>query len=99
VKKLFALLAIAFLIGAPTLFAKSKSYSGTVTMLHEDGGFMMETKDGTVVTVQTSSKTKFTHANNKAGKHKDLAEGMHVDVKMMSNGKTAESIKMTPEKK
>ena len=100
-KKLFVITAL-LVIAATTAFAHAghvHKYMGTVTMLHGDNSFMMETAKGDVVTIQTSSKTSFMHADNHKAKLSELAEGMRVVVKMSTDGKTAASVKMSPGKK
>ncbi|MBV8519239.1 MAG: hypothetical protein JO197_17730 [Acidobacteria bacterium] len=70
------------------------TYMGTVTTLHGLGTFVMKTTDGHDVTVQTSSSTRWTDAEDHAAKPADLAAGMRVVVKMSVDGKTAGSVKM-----
>ncbi len=69
------------------------SYMGSVTMLHGDS-FMMKTTDGKDLTIQTSPKTTWLHADDHAAKSSELAVGQRVVVKMMMDGKTADSVKM-----
>jgi hypothetical protein len=61
---------------------------GTVSMLHDDGSFMIKTTDGKDVTVATSPATTWDPARS------DLAVGKRVVVKMTLDGKTASSVKM-----
>jgi hypothetical protein len=70
------------------------TYMGSVTMLHGDS-FMMKTTDGKDLTIQTSPKTTWLHADNQAAKASDLTAGQRVVVKMMMDGKTADSVKMS----
>lgn len=75
------------------------TYKGTVTMLHGDNAFMMKTTNGKEITVQTTTKTKFMHADHQVAKQSELAAGMRVVVKMSPDGKTATSVKMSAPKK
>jgi hypothetical protein len=76
------------------------TYMGSVTMLHGDHAFMMTTTDGKDLTIVTSPSTKWLHADDHAAKQSDLTVGQRVVVKMMIDGKTADSVKMsTPAKK
>ena len=70
------------------------TYMGSVTMLHDDGSFMMKTTDGKQITVLTSSETAYTNTDGHAAKRGDLVVGMRVVVKMTTDGKTAASVKM-----
>jgi uncharacterized GH25 family protein len=94
---LFLLLAVA------SAFAHAghiHTYMGSVTMLHGDNAFMMKTTDGKDLTIQTSPKTTWLHADSRAAKKSELAVGQRVVVKMMIDGKTADSVKMSaPPKK
>jgi hypothetical protein len=101
-KKLLVLSALLIIAAVP-LFAHPghahATYMGTVSMLHGDNTFMIETEKGDVVTIVTNDKTAFTHADNSKAKIGDLAEGMRVVIKMSDDGKVATSIKMSPAKK
>ena len=74
------------------------SYMGTVTMLHDDGSFMMNTADGKTMTVKTSATTTYVRADDRAATRNDLAVSMRVVVKMMTDGQTAASVKMSAAK-
>ena len=85
------LAALALLLLAATAFAHAghaHTYMGTVTMLHDDGSFMIKTTDGKDVTILTSPATTWDPARS------DLAVGKRVVVKMTPDGKTASSVKM-----
>lgn len=69
-------------------------YMGTVSMLHGDAAFMITTTDGKSVTVQTSAATTYSDADGHAAKRADIAVGKRVVVKMMTDGKTASSVKL-----
>jgi hypothetical protein len=89
-KKTLAVLVVLLL--AATAFAHAghaHTYMGTVTMLHDDGSFMIKTTDGKDVTVATSPATTWDPARA------DLAVGKRVVVKMTLDGKTASSVKMS----
>ncbi len=96
---LFSLLLLA----ASSAFAHAgevHSYMGTVTMLHDDGSFMMKTTAGKEIAVATSATTTYKHADGKPAKHTDLAVDTRVVVTMSTDGKTATSIKLgAPAKK
>jgi len=100
-KKLFILTALLVVAAVPAFAhpGHEHTYMGTVSMLHGDNTFMMETEKGDVVTIVTDRKTTFMHADNTKAKMSDLAEGMKVVIKMSTDGKTANSIKMSPAKK
>jgi len=101
-KKLTALSILLLLLAATTAFAHAghvHTYMGTVTMLHGGGEFMMKTTDGKNITIRTTSKTKFMHADDRAAKVSDVAVGTRIVVKMSTDGKTAASVKMSAPKK
>jgi len=101
-KKLTAISLFLFL-AATTAFGHAghiHTYMGSVTMLHGDGAFMMKTTDGKDLTIQTSAKTKWLHSDGHAAKRSELEVGQRVVVKMMTDGKTADTVKMSaPPKK
>jgi hypothetical protein len=100
VKKRIALSAVLVFVAA-TAFAHAghaHNYMGTVTMLHGHGEFMMKTTDAKTVTIKTTNKTMFTHADNHAAKLSELKTGMRVVVKLNTDGKTAASVKMSAAK-
>jgi len=85
------LATFALLLVAAAAFAHAghaHTYMGTVSMLHDDGSFMIKTTDGKDVTIATSAAT--TYDPSRAG----LAVGKRVVVKMTLDGKTASSVKM-----
>jgi hypothetical protein len=100
-KKLVAV-SLFLLLVVTSAFAHAghiHTYMGSVTMLHGDS-FMMKTTDGKDLTIQTSPKTTWLHADDHAAKSSELAVGQRVVVKMMMDGKTADSVKMSePAKK
>lgn len=99
-KNLFA--SFALLLVAVSAFAHAghaHTYMGSITMLHGDNAFMMKTTDGKEVTIQTSPKTAFTDTDNHPANPSELAVGQRVVVKMMTDGKTAVSVKMSAPKK
>jgi hypothetical protein len=101
-KKLVAA-SLFLLLAVTSAFAHAghiHTYMGSVTMLHDDNTFMMKTTDGKDHTIQTSPKTKWLHSDNHAAKSSELAVGQRVVVKMMVDGKTADTVKMgAPAKK
>jgi hypothetical protein len=101
-KKLIAI-SLFLLLAVSSAFAHAghvHNYMGSVTMLHGGGTFMMKTTDGKDLTIQTSSKTKWLHSDGHAAKSSELAVGQRVVVKMMIDGKTADTVKMgAPPKK
>lgn len=96
-KKLFAI-SLFVLFAAASVFAHAghvHMYMGTVTMLHGDTQFMMKTTDGKDLTIDTSSKTSWLHADGHAAKQSELGVGLRVVVKMNTDGKTAASVEMS----
>ncbi len=100
-KKLF-MISLFLLLAGTTAFAHAghiHTYMGSVTMLHGDA-FMMKTTDGKALTIETSAKTTFLHSDDHPATKSELAVGQRVVVKMMTDGKTAATVKMTaPAKK
>ena len=95
-KKLIAL--IFFFATVTSAFAHAghiHTYMGTVTMLHGEHAFMMKTTDGKDLTIETTNKTKWAHADGHVAKSTELAAGDRVVVKMMTDDKTAASVKMS----
>jgi len=87
-----SLAALALFLFAAAAFAHAghaHTYMGTVSMLHDDGSFMIKTTDGKDVTIATSPETTFDPARA------NLAVGKRVVVKMTLDGKTASSVKMS----
>ncbi len=64
-------------------------YMGTVTALHGDGRFTVKTTEGKEVTIRTTSKTAFTPQRSA------LTVGGRVVVRMLTDGKTAASVRMS----
>ncbi len=75
------------------------TYMGTVTMLHGEHAFMMKATDGKELTIATSPKTIWQHADGHIAKADELKVGDRVVVKMMKDDKTAAEVKMAPPKK
>jgi hypothetical protein len=101
-KKLIAV-SILLLLVSTAAFAHAghaHTYMGTVTMLHSKTEFMMKTTEGKDLTIATTSKTSWLHADGHAAKQGELAVGSRVVVKMNTDAKTAASVKMSaPAKK
>ncbi|HXH41727.1 MAG TPA: hypothetical protein VNN08_24095 [Thermoanaerobaculia bacterium] len=95
--------SLVLLLAVTSAFAHAghiHTYMGSVTMLHGDTAFMMKTTDGKDLTIETSPKTTWLHADTHAAKRSDLAVGQRVVVKMMIDGKTAATVTMSaPSKK
>lgn len=90
--------SLFLLLAATSAFAHAgeiHTYMGSVTMVHSDTEFMMKTTAGKDLTIQTSTKTKWLHADGHAAKSSELAAGQRVAVKMMADGKTADTVKMS----
>ncbi|MEK6375944.1 MAG: hypothetical protein AABO58_24975 [Acidobacteriota bacterium] len=90
-------LSLVLLLAAAAAFAHGghgHTYMGSVTMLHDDGSFMMQTTGGKEITVLTSEDTAYAHSDGHAAKRSELAVGMRVVVKMTTDGKTAASVKI-----
>jgi hypothetical protein len=96
-KKLIAvsLFLLVTVTGAFAHAGHSHTYMGSVTMLHGDSAFMMKTTDGKDLTIETSAKTTWLRSDDHAAKGSELAVGQRVVVKMMTDGKTADSVKMS----
>jgi len=96
-------LSVLLLLASTTAFAHAghvHTYMGTVTMLHSSTQFMMKTTDGKDLTIDTTPKTSWLHADGHTATMSELAVGSRVVVKMNIDGKTAASVKMSaPEKK
>lgn len=89
------ILSILFIAAAAFAHAgHAHTYMATITMLHDDGSLMIKTSDGKDMTIATSAATTYAHADGTAAKRADLAAGMRVVIKMMTDGKTAASVKM-----
>ena len=96
-KKLVAT-SLFLLLAATSAFAHAghiHTYMGSVTILHGDNTFAMKTTDGKNLTIQISPKTKWLHSDDHAAKSSELAVGQRVVVKMMADGKTADTVKMS----
>ena len=100
-KKTLAVLALVTLAATSAMAHAGHihTYMGTVTMLHGGDAFMIKTTDGKDLTIKTSSKTTYFHADDHAAKPSELAVGERVVVKMNVDGKTAATVKMSPAKK
>ena len=95
-KKLIAL--IFFFSTVTSAFAHAghiHMYMGTVTMLHGEHAFMMKTTDGKNLTIETIKKTQWTHADGHVARSTELTVGDRVVVTMMTDDKTATSVKMS----
>ncbi len=91
-------ISLLLLLAVPSAFAHAghiHTYMGSVTMLHGEHAFMMKTTDGKDLTILTSAKTTWLHSDNHAATCTELKIGQRVVVKMMVDGKTADSVKMT----
>lgn len=100
-KRLFVSVALLLLAATP-LFAHAghvHTYMGTVTMLHGEHAFMMNTTNEKELTIETSPKTMWLLADGHAAKSTDLKVGDRVVVKMMIDDKTAAEVKMAAPKK
>ncbi|MEO8379152.1 MAG: hypothetical protein ABI779_05770 [Acidobacteriota bacterium] len=100
-KRLFAM-SLFVVIAATSAFAHAghiHTHMGTVTMLHSDTQFMMKTADGKDLTIETTPKTSWLHADGHAAKKSELVVGSRVVAKMNTDGKTAASVKMSAPKK
>lgn len=90
-------LAVLLLFVATVAFAHAghvHTLMGTVTMLHDDGSFMMKsTKDETWHIVVTGD-TKFSHADDTVATRADMKVGSRVVVKA-KDGVTAVSVKLS----
>ena len=95
-KKAFAL-SIVLTLAVSSAFAHAghaHTYMGTVTMLHSATQFMIKTSDRKNITIDTTPKTRWLHADGHAAKQSELVIGSRVVVKMNTNNKTAASVKI-----
>ena len=95
-KKALAL-AIVLLLAVTAAFAHAghaHTYMGNVTMLHTGTQFVMKTTDGKNLTIDTTPKTTWLHADGHAAKKSELVVGSRVVVKMNTDGRTAVSVKI-----
>jgi hypothetical protein len=101
-KKLVAV-SLFLLLTVTSAFAHAghiHTYMGSVTMLHGDNAFVMKTTEGKELTIQTTAKTKWLRSDNHPASRSELAVAQRVVVKMMEDGKTADTVKMSaPAKK
>ena len=101
--KKFFTISLLLLLEVTSAFAHAghiHTYMGSVTMLHGDIAFMIKTTDGKNLTILTSAKTTWLHSDDHAATKSELAVGQRVVVKMMTDGKTAATVKMSaPAKK
>jgi hypothetical protein len=70
------------------------THMGTITMLHEDGSFVMKKTDGKSMHVEVAKTTRYLHADGHAAKHAELAAGKRVVVTLSKDGRTATTIKL-----
>jgi hypothetical protein len=96
-KKMFALTMFFVLVGTSAMAhaGHAHTYMGTVTMLHSSTQFMMKTTDGKDLTIDTTPKTAWLHADGHSAKASELAVGSRVVVKMNVDGKSAASVKVS----
>jgi hypothetical protein len=90
-------LLLLFLFVALNAFAHEghlHTYIGTITMLHDDGSFMMQTTDGPSLHVAVTAETVYRHADGKSATRADLTTGRRVAVTMAKDGKTATLVKL-----
>ena len=101
-KKLVAV-SLFLLLAVSSAFAHAghaHTYMGNVTMLHSDTQFMMKTTDGKDLTIDTTPKTTWLHADGHPAKKSEMVVGSRVVVKMNTDNKTAASVKVSaPAKK
>jgi hypothetical protein len=95
-------ISLLLVLASTRLFAHeghAHRFMGTVTMVHGDGSFMMDTTEGKKVTVKTSGKTAYSKTDGSVARFEDLEVGARVVVKMMTDEQTAASVKMSAAKK
>ncbi len=96
-KKLFAI-SLFLLFAVNSAFAHAghiHTYLGRVTMLHGNSAFMMKTTNGKELTIDTTPKTSWLHADGHTAKKSELTVGTRVAVTMNIDGKTAARVKMS----
>jgi hypothetical protein len=70
------------------------TYMGTITMLHDDGSFMLKKTDGKTIHVEVSKTTAYLHSTGTKATRSELKAGKRVVVTMSKDGKTATKIKL-----
>ena len=94
--KSIATLLILIVVAAAPAFAHAghmHTYLGTVAKVAR-ASFVLKTTDGKDVTIQISPKTAWAYADGHAAKATALTAGERVVVKMLTDGRTAASVKM-----
>lgn len=90
---------VAFLLLFTATFAFAHAghvhgHMGTITMLHDDGSFMIQTTDNESLHVVVNDETTYARADDTPAKRADLAVNARVVVKLAKDGKTAVSVKI-----
>ena len=75
------------------------TYMGTISIVHEDGSFMLQKTDGKTIHVGLLKNTAFVYSNGKAATRAQIAAGKRVVVTMSKDGKTATKIKFAVAKR
>lgn len=94
---LYSLLLVAF--HAFGHAGEVHTYMGTVTVLHDDGSFMITKTDGKTLHVQVAKTTRYLHADGQTATPAEVASGKRVVVTISKDGKTASTIKLAAVKK
>lgn len=93
-KKLFTLIAIAFLLSTPLLAhgGHKHNYLGSVKLLHENH-LVVTLKDGSEKTFVLTGETKLMK-NEKAATRADLVNGARVAIQVKNDDTTAVKVKI-----
>jgi hypothetical protein len=74
-------------------------YMGTVTAMHKDGSFMLETTAGKTFHVHVSKTTTYRHSDGHVAKASELTSSKRVVVTLSKDGQTASEVKFAASKK
>ncbi|MFL6246176.1 MAG: hypothetical protein ACJ74H_09145 [Thermoanaerobaculia bacterium] len=97
----FILCSLVFLVALNAFghAGEVHKYMGTVTMLHDDGSFMLKKTDGKTMHVDIAKTTAYQHADGHVARRAELAAGKRVVVTLSKDGKTASLVKFASAKK
>lgn len=90
-------ITLALFLAATAAFAHAGHehvYMGTITMVHDDGSFMIKMEKGETSHIVLSDQTVFLHADGTPAKRSELAVDKRVVVKMDKSGTAALSVKL-----
>jgi hypothetical protein len=93
-KSLLSLLILFLALNAFAHAGHVHTHLGAVTMLHDDGSFMIKTPDGETMHVFVTSDTVYQLADGHPATRADLTIGRRVAVTIATDGKTATLVKL-----